>query len=42
MKGSDVQELAQRVAARSRYYADLVKALQDRYGHQRTVYQHHL
>ena len=42
MKGSEVQELAQRVTARSRCYADLVKALQDCYSQQRTVYQHHV
>ena len=41
MKGSEVQELAQCVAARSRCYADLVKALQDRFGQQHRVYQHH-
>ena len=42
MKGSDVQDLAQCVAAHSRGYADLVKALQDCYGQQHTVYQHHV
>ena len=42
MKGSEVQELAQRVAARSRCYVDLFKALQNRYGQQRTVYQHYV
>ena len=42
MKSSEVQELAQCVAARSRCYADLFMALQDRYGQQRTVYQNHV
>lgn len=40
MKGSEVQDLAQRVAARSGSYEDVVKALQDRYGRERSVYQY--
>ena len=42
MKSSEVQELAQCVAAHSRCYADLFKALQDHYSQHRTVYQHHV